>query len=77
MTPVHIGEAMHGDTLTIVGIVLSVHIAGMYAIAPVTGWLTDRLGRRPVILTGVAMLVRFGRNRGRLVDRCLVERKNS
>src|SRR5262249_18781965 len=41
MTPVHIGEAMHGDALRVVGIVLSLHIAGMYAISPVTGWLTD------------------------------------
>jgi MFS family permease len=57
MTPVHIGQAMHGDTLQIVGIVLSAHIAGMYAISPVTGWLTDRLGRRPVILVGIALLL--------------------
>jgi MFS family permease len=57
MTPVHIGQTMHGDTLRIVGIVLSAHIAGMYAISPVTGWLTDRLGRRPVILVGVALLL--------------------
>ncbi len=57
MTPVHIGEEGHADTLRIVGIVLSVHIAGMYAISPVTGWLTDRLGRRPVILAGIALLV--------------------
>ncbi len=57
MTPVHIGEAMHGDTLRIVGLVLSVHIAGMYAISPVTGWLTDRLGRRPVILAGIGLLL--------------------
>jgi MFS family permease len=58
MTPVHIGESGHGtDTLRVVGIVLSVHIAGMYAFSPITGWLTDRLGRRPVILTGVALLL--------------------
>jgi MFS family permease len=57
MTPVHIGEAMHGDTLRIVGVELSVHIAGMYAVSPVTGWLTDRLGRRPVILVGIALLL--------------------
>jgi MFS family permease len=58
MTPVHIGES-HGDAdvLRIVGIVLSVHIAGMYALAPVVGWLTDRIGRRPVILGGVAILI--------------------
>jgi hypothetical protein len=57
MTPVHIGEQHRADTLTIVSIVLSVHIAGMYAVSPLTGWLTDRLGRRPVILGGVALLV--------------------
>jgi len=57
MTPVHIGETNHGDVLTIVGIVLSVHIAGMYAFSLVTGWLTDKLGRRPVILGGVALLL--------------------
>jgi MFS family permease len=57
MTPVHIGEAMHGDTLRIVGIVLSAHIAGMYLAAPVTGWAADRLGRRPVILIGIGFLL--------------------
>jgi MFS family permease len=58
MTPVHIGES-HGDAdvLRIVGIVLSLHIAGMFALAPVVGWLTDRIGRRPVILSGVALLL--------------------
>jgi MFS family permease len=59
MTPVYIraGSTDHGDTLRIVGFVLSLHIAGMYAFSPVTGWLTDRWGRRPVILTGVAFLL--------------------
>jgi MFS family permease len=59
MTPVHIRDAGHSEahTLQIVGIVLSLHIAGMFAFAPVTGWLTDRWGRRPVILTGVALLL--------------------
>ncbi|HEY2949558.1 MAG TPA: MFS transporter [Micromonosporaceae bacterium] len=57
MTPVHIGETHEADVLTIVGVVLSLHIAGMYAFSPVTGWLTDRFGRRPVILCGIALLV--------------------
>ena len=59
MTPVHIRDAGHGaaHTLRIVGIVLSVHIAGMYAFAPVVGWLTDRVGRRPVIGAGVVSLI--------------------
>ena len=59
MTPVHIKEAGHdaAHTLGIVGIVLSFHIAGMYAFSPVFGWLTDRFGRRPVIFSGVVLLL--------------------
>nr|WP_205862156.1 MFS transporter [Planosporangium thailandense] len=57
MTPVHIGGYVHGDVLRVVGLVLSLHIGGMYALSPVVGWLTDRLGRRPVILGGVATLL--------------------
>jgi MFS family permease len=59
MTPLHIGQS-HPDPdvlLRLVGIVLSAHIAGMYGLSPVVGWLTDKLGRRPVILAGVALLV--------------------
>ncbi|HEU5111005.1 MAG TPA: MFS transporter, partial [Micromonosporaceae bacterium] len=58
MTPVHLGH-FHGDAdvLRVVGIVISLHIAGMYALSPVVGWLTDRLGRRPVILGGAGVLV--------------------
>ena len=59
MTPVHIRGAGHDAALTlrIVGIVISVHIAGMYALSPVVGWLTDRLGRRAVIIGGTALLL--------------------
>jgi MFS family permease len=59
MTPVHIRGAGHdpAHTLRIVGLVLSFHIAGMFAFAPLVGWLTDRLGRRPVIFAGIAVLL--------------------
>jgi MFS family permease len=59
MTPVHIRGAGHdaAHTLRIVGLVLSFHIAGMFAFAPVFGWLTDKLGRRPVIFAGIALLL--------------------
>jgi MFS family permease len=55
MTPVHIRGAGHDapHTLSIVGLVLSFHIA----FSPVFGWLTDRLGRRPVIFAGIALLL--------------------
>jgi MFS family permease len=59
MTPVHIRAAGHdaAHTLDIVGLVLSAHVAGMFALAPVFGWLTDRLGRRAVIAVGIALLL--------------------
>jgi MFS family permease len=59
MTPVHIRGAGHGPerTLGIVGIVLSLHIAGMYAFSPIVGWLTDRFGRRAIIFAGIAVLL--------------------
>jgi MFS family permease len=59
MTPVHIKGAGHDaeHTLGIVGLVLSFHVAGMYAFSPVMGWLTDRLGRRPVIFLGIGLLL--------------------
>jgi MFS family permease len=58
MTPVHIRSGGHSapETLRIVGVVLSAHIAGMYALSPVVGWLTDRVGRRPVIGAGLFLL---------------------
>jgi MFS family permease len=58
MTPVRLGEShADADVLRVVGIVLSLHIAGMYALSPLVGWLTDRLGRRTVILGGVGLLL--------------------
>jgi MFS family permease len=55
MTPVHL---LHqGATLTIIGLTLSLHIAGMYALSPVFGILADRVGRIQTILIGQAILV--------------------
>jgi MFS family permease len=55
MTPVHLVH--HGASLAIVGFTISLHIAGMYALAPVFGILADRLGRIPTILVGQAILM--------------------
>lgn len=59
MTPVHIRSAGHdaGHTLRVVGLVLSFHVAGMFALSPVFGWLADRMGRRPVIVVGIGLLL--------------------
>lgn len=55
MTPVHMSH--RGDSVTLVGITISLHILGMYALAPVVGQLTDRRGPRPAVVTGVVVLV--------------------
>ncbi|HET7415096.1 MAG TPA: MFS transporter [Arthrobacter sp.] len=55
MTPVHLYE--HGATLSIVGFTISLHIAGMYALSPIFGWLADTAGRIPVIVTGQFVLL--------------------
>ena len=55
MTPVHIRRA--GEELGIVGLVIAAHTLGMFALSPVTGFLSDRFGRLRVILAGQAMLV--------------------
>ncbi len=55
MTPVHMRH--HDATLEVVGLVISLHVAGMYAFSPVVGWLTDRLGRVPVLVIGQLVLV--------------------
>jgi MFS family permease len=55
MTPLHMHHG--GATLEVIGVVISVHVLGMYALAPVVGWLTDRLGRPTVLAVGAAVLL--------------------
>jgi MFS family permease len=55
MTPVHMTE--HGLSLSLVGVVLSVHILGMYGASPIMGWLADRIGSARVIVIGAGLLV--------------------
>jgi MFS family permease len=59
MTPVHMGHAggPAGATLRIIGLAISVHVAGMYLFSPVVGWLADRAGRRAVVAIGGALLL--------------------
>jgi MFS family permease len=54
MTPVDLGH--HGADIELIGLVISGHIAGMYAFSPVMGWLSDRMGRSTVIALAVALL---------------------
>jgi MFS family permease len=55
MTPVHLRHADAG--LRVIGIVISLHIAGMYAFSPLVGMSVDRFGRKPVIVFGALILL--------------------
>lgn len=55
MTPIHM---THGNaSLKLVGLVISVHILGMYALSPLTGLAVDRLGGRTVAIAGSLILM--------------------
>jgi len=55
MTPIHIRSS--GQSLGVVGLVISAHTLGMFALSPVTGWLADRFGRLRVVLGGEGLLL--------------------
>lgn len=68
MTPLHLqhlvegpafhpGHAAEGDVLVIIGFTISLHIAGMFALSPVMGWLTDKAGRIETIMIGFVVLI--------------------
>jgi MFS family permease len=58
MTPVHMKD--HGHSLSLSGGVIGLHIAGMYALSPIVGRWSDRVGRVPVMLAGGAILLGAG-----------------
>ena len=53
MTPVHM--IAHGHHIETVGIVISGHTFGMYALSPLSGRLTDRFGSPTVIAAGLTV----------------------
>jgi MFS family permease len=55
MTPVHVSS--HGGSLVVVGFVISLHILGMYAFAPLFGILSDKIGPVKTIVTGQIIYV--------------------
>lgn len=58
MTPVHMRG--HDHALTLVGLVISLHVAAMYLPAPVSGWLVDTLGTRAVAASAGIVLLAAG-----------------
>lgn len=54
MTPVHLVHG--GASVAESSFVISLHVAGMYALSPVFGILSDKIGRIPVIVMGQVVL---------------------
>lgn len=55
MTPIHMDDG--GQTATVIGFMMTIHILGMYAFSPIIGYLSDRFGRLPMIAVGAMLLV--------------------
>ncbi|NJP89256.1 MFS transporter [Nonomuraea sp. FMUSA5-5] len=55
MTPVKLHH--DGSNLDVIGLVISLHIAGMYVLSPLVGWLADKAGKVPVLVLGSALLL--------------------
>jgi MFS family permease len=54
MTPLHLRDT--GHDLGSVGVVIAIHVFGMFGLSPISGRLTDRFGAIPVVLLGFATL---------------------
>ena len=55
MAPLHLH--MHGQSLSRVGFILSVHTLGMFVLSPLSGWFTDRFGSTTVIWAALGTLL--------------------
>ena len=55
MTPLHMHHG--GAHLEMIGIVVSAHVLGMFAFAPLVGWGADRFGRAPMLMLGAVVLL--------------------
>jgi MFS family permease len=55
ITPVHLQD--HGHGLGTVGVVISAHVLGMFALAPISGRITQRYGSVNTIFMGTGVLI--------------------
>jgi MFS family permease len=58
MTPVHMRD--HGHSIGAAGLVISIHVAAMFLPSPLTGYLVDRIGRRPILAASGFTLLAAG-----------------
>src|SRR5262249_25841293 len=54
-SPVHLHD--HGHHVHTIGLAVAIHLGGMYIASPLSGWLSDRFGRLPVIALGSLVLI--------------------
>jgi MFS family permease len=55
MTPIHIEH--HGHSISVTGVVIAAHVAGMFLPSPFSGWLVDRFGYLPIaVAAGLTLL---------------------
>ena len=54
-SPVYLHD--HGHGVEIIGVAVAFHLGGMYVTSPLSGWLSDRFGRLPIIGAGALVLI--------------------
>jgi MFS family permease len=54
-SPVYLHD--QGYSVAAIGIAVSFHLGGMYVTSPLSGWLSDRYGRLPIIGLGALILI--------------------
>jgi MFS family permease len=58
VAPVHM--TAHGHSLNSIGVVVGIHVLGMFAPSPLSGWLADRIGGMAVAAIGAIVLLGAG-----------------
>lgn len=58
IAPVHLTD--EGHSLDFIGLVVGIHVLGMFAPSPLSGWLADRAGSATVVSIGALFLVAAG-----------------
>jgi MFS family permease len=54
-SPVYLHD--QGHSVQTIGLAVSLHLGGMYVTSPLSGWLSDRFGRLPMIVLGAVVLI--------------------
>lgn len=55
IAPVHLAAMSHDLQLS--GVIVSLHVAGMFVLSPITGWLADRAGPMTIAVAGLSLLL--------------------